>query len=232
MDIATCTLDDVGAQTGTVVVIDVLRAFTTAAVGLAGGAASWELVATVAEAHRRREADRRVMLVGEVDGRTAPGFDHGNSPTLLADVDLHGRHVVHRSTAGTQGVVRAGRAARVFAASFSVASATARAITDEAVVRLCLTGVHSGRDGDEDRACADYLTALLGAGGAVPPDPYVARVARSDAARLFTLGRADMPAEDVEASTWVDRQDFAMEVDRGDGRCFLRRVPSPVAHPG
>ncbi len=231
MDVGTCTLEDVSACTGTVVVIDVLRAFTTAAVGVAGGASSWELVATVEEARRRRQEDPATVLVGEVDGHTAAGFDHGNSPTQLATVDLSGRAVVHRSTAGTQGVARASAASRVLVTSFAVAGATARAIAGDERVWLCVTGAHSGRDGEEDRACGEYVAALLADGSDVDPGPYVARVATSTAAGSFLEGHRDMPPEDVAFAQVVDRFPFALEVDQVDGRSLLRRRDPPGHQP-
>ncbi len=222
MEIGYCTLDDVSACSGTVVVIDVLRAFTTAAVGVASGAGSWELVGTVEEAHRRRDADPETVLVGEVDGHTAPGFDHGNSPTQLAAVDLDGRPVVQRSTAGTQGVVRATSAARVLVTSFAIAGATARAVAGDDQVWFCVTGAHSERDGEEDRSCGEYVEALLRTGADVDPGPYVDRVATSTAAGFFQQDEADLPAADVPFSQVVDRYDVALEVERVDGRFLLR----------
>lgn len=231
MDIGWCTLDDVGEETGTVVVIDVLRAFTTAAVGLDAGVASWEMVASPDEAYARREGRPGTVLVGEVGTRRAAGFDHGNSPVLLAraarDGGLAGAHVVHRSTAGTQGVVRATSARRVMTASFAVASATARALADDESVSMCVTGLVEDRDGDEDRAFGEYLAALLQDGPDVDPAPYLDRVAASDSAALFDLGHDDLPPEDVAFAQVVDRHDFAMEVRRDpDGRLLLEPVPS------
>ncbi len=193
-------------------VIDVLRAFTTAAVALAAGAGPYELVATVDDAHARRADDPSVRLLGEVDGITAEGFDHGNSPTALDGVDLSGVPIVHRSSAGTQGVVRATSADRVLTASFAVAGATAAALTGEARISFCVTGAHSGRDGEEDRACGEYIAALLTADGPVDPAPFTDRVAASDAAALFTEPGSDLPPDDVPYAQVVDRFDFAMEV--------------------
>jgi 2-phosphosulfolactate phosphatase len=222
VEISYCTLDDVAEQTGTVVVIDVLRAFTTAAVALAAGAGPYRLVATLEEAHAARAADPAVRLLGEVDGYTAEGFDFGNSQTELEGIDLTGVAIVHRSSAGTQGVVRATRAGRILAASFAVAGATARALAGDDRVSFCVTGAHSGRDGEEDRACGEYVAALLMAGGPVDPAPYVARVPTSTAGRLF--GVEGLPAADVPHAQVVDRFDFALAVDRVDDQLLLRRL--------
>lgn len=226
MDIAFCTLDDVAEQTGCVVVVDVLRAFTTAAVAVAAGAGPYELVATLDQAHDRRRANPAVVLLGEVDGVTADGFDHGNSPTALVGRDLAGSHIVHRSSAGTQGVVRAVAATRVVAASFAVAGATARAVVGETRISFCVTGADAVRDGDEDRACAEYIAALIGDRSGVDPTRFVARVPGSTAGQRFLAGdNPHLPPADVAFAQLVDRYDFAMPVRREAGRCWLERTP-------
>jgi 2-phosphosulfolactate phosphatase len=181
VDISYCTLDDVAEQTGTVVVIDVLRAFTTAAVAIAAGAGPYRLVSTLDEAYAARDADPAVRLLGEVDGLTAEGFDHGNSPTELVGVDLSDVPIVHRSSAGTQGVVRATSADRVLVTSFAIAGSTAAALADDDRISFCVTGAHSGRDGEEDRACGEYVAAVLtGGAGRIDPAPFTARVPKLD----------------------------------------------------
>lgn len=221
-----CTNDEVVTATGTVVVIDVLRAFTTAAVVLAQQPASYELVRGLEEARRRRQADPAVRLLGEVDGRRPSDFDHSNSPCEAAVADLGGRHVVHRSSAGTQGAVLAEAADRVFVASFAVASATLAAVAadDPRQVTFCITGRHDDRDGDEDAACAEYLAARLT--GWADPAAYVARVPGSSAGQMFTdrQHHPHLSPEDLAFAQVVDRFDFAMRTTRRDGRVLLHRV--------
>jgi 2-phosphosulfolactate phosphatase len=71
-----------GAQraAGAVAVIDVFRAFTTAAVALAEGAARVIMVGEVEEALQLRAIGRGQICMGEVGGKAPPGFDFGNSP--------------------------------------------------------------------------------------------------------------------------------------------------------
>ena len=245
--ISFCTLDDVGQHTGTVVVIDVLRAFTTAAVALAAGARPYRLVGSVDEAHAARRQDPTVRLIGEVDAITAPGFDYGNSPSELArhhldDRSLDGVSMVHRSSSGTQGVVRATAATRILTSSFAVAGATSRALAPEieagTPIAFCVTGFRDERsgdvDGDEDRACGEYIAALLATRDAqrpVDPAPYVDRVRTCTVAEKFRTGDPDLlPRSDLPFVQVVDRFDFAMEVRRHlDGDHTLHRLaPDPL----
>ena len=73
---------------GTVVVIDVVRAFTTAAYALAAGAKEIVLVDSVEKAFRLREESPNSLLMGEVKGDPIAGFDYGNSPYELSQADV------------------------------------------------------------------------------------------------------------------------------------------------
>ena len=112
--------------TGTAVIIDVFRAFTTAAFCIGVGAREVVIVGTPDEAFAIRDRDPSVFLTGEVGSRPIDGFDAGNSPSQIVALDLSGRRVVQRSSSGTQGVVIAARCDEVALGSFVIASATCR----------------------------------------------------------------------------------------------------------
>src|SRR6516165_1529235 len=67
-------LEGAKRATGTVAVIDVFRAFTTAAVALANGALSIVMVRTVQEALALRDTGIGQICMGEVRGRAPDGF--------------------------------------------------------------------------------------------------------------------------------------------------------------
>src|SRR5215471_2016725 len=113
---------------GTVAVIDVFRAFTTAAVALANGASSIVMVRSVEEALALRDAGIGQICMGEVRGRAPDGFDFGNSPFEISGVDFSGKTILQRTSAGTQGIVAARQAKRLYAASLVTAEATVRAL--------------------------------------------------------------------------------------------------------
>jgi 2-phosphosulfolactate phosphatase len=121
-------LDGATRAIGTVAVIDVFRAFTTAAVALANGASSIVMVRSVDEALALREAGIGQICMGEVRGRAPDGFDFGNSPYEISNVDFHGQTIIQRTSAGTQGIVAGKQAERLYAASLVTADATVRAI--------------------------------------------------------------------------------------------------------
>jgi hypothetical protein len=121
-------LDGATRATGAVAVIDVFRAFTTAAVALANGATSIVMVRSVEEAMALRDVGIGQICMGEIQGRAPLGFDFGNSPFEISTVNFHGKTIIQRTSAGTQGIVAASRAKRLYAASLVTAEATVRAL--------------------------------------------------------------------------------------------------------
>jgi len=207
-----------------VVVIDVLRSFSTAAYAFAAGAREIYAVETIAEAHRLKQALPQALTTGAVGGGDpVPGFDFGNSPTAFQHIDLSGKTLIQSTAAGVRGLMRFGHARALFAGSLVCARATAAAILalQPAEVAFVITGEWVDRDGDEDIACADYLEALL-KGETPDPAPFAQRVSDSDFGRRFTeTGNSHLPASDLALCAQVDRFDFSLPVIRQDGHLLL-----------
>jgi 2-phosphosulfolactate phosphatase len=205
------------AARGTAVIIDVYRAFTTAAFCVAAGAREIVLVERPEEALAIKAREPNVFLTGEVGGKPISGFDAGNSPSALAGIDLSGRRVIQRTSAGTQGVCAATEAAHIILASFVIASATARYV---AALGGEITLVAMGEKGsvatNEDEACASYLEALLQ--GQDPAGPgFIEPI------WLAERGWPDwFPRRDAELALEVDRFSFALPVSRENGLLIAR----------
>lgn len=230
MELRRGSLETCVRATDTLVAIDVLRAFSTAAYALAAGADSIALVATVEEAFALKGRLPDILLTGEVEGLPIEGFDFGNSPTPFETIDLKGRRMAQRTTAGTQGIVRSVRARHLLAASFCCAGATVeylRRLGPEEVTFVPTGRGENAGQGDEDVACADYLEALL-RGERPDAEPYLERVRESRAGRRFLDPRQpDFPMQDLERCVRVDRFDFAMVVHREMDLLLLRKGSAP-----
>jgi phosphosulfolactate phosphohydrolase-like enzyme len=61
---------------------------------------------------------RAQLCIGEVGGCAPPGFEFGNSPFEVLNVDFTEKVVIQRTSAGTQGIVAARHAKELYAASF------------------------------------------------------------------------------------------------------------------
>ncbi len=228
------TTAEAGKAAGAVVVVDVLRAFTTAAYALAAGARHVLLVATVAEALAVKAADPSILTMGEEHGHRPPGFDQSNSPAAVvaAGSALRDRIIVQRTSAGTQGVVAARTADRLWCASLVVASATAAMVVEAGLgaPTYVLTGRSpaDGPDsGSDDRATADCIERAR-LGRPLAAERAARAVATSaEAAHTLALGPASAPPEDIELAMRVDAFAFAMEAVRtATGVRLERRDPA------
>jgi len=164
MDIRiTSLLEGAAAAEGTVVIVDVYRAFTTAAVAFARGVKKIVLVAEVADAIKAKQAGQGDFTAGEVDGKKPAGFDFGNSPYELACADVAGKTMILSTRAGVVGAMGATKAERLYGCALVNAAATARAVLSESpkLVTIVAMGWAGKTRSDEDEQCALYLRNLL-----------------------------------------------------------------------
>jgi 2-phosphosulfolactate phosphatase len=218
-------LEGATRATGTVAIIDVFRAFTTAAVALANGASKIVMVRRVDEALALREAGIGEICMGEVHGRAPDGFDFGNSPFEVSTVDFQGKTIIQRTSAGTQGIVEAAtKAERLYAASLVTAEATVRALLSASPDQISLVAM--GDNGlsrtDEDELCAIHLRNRL---ERRPGDPEAIRrlvLAGGEVGRFHDPSRPYLHPEDVDIALDINRFDFAVRVKFEDGRPVAR----------
>ncbi|CAL9346468.1 2-phosphosulfolactate phosphatase [Streptomyces sp. enrichment culture] len=208
------------------VVVDVMRAFTVAAWAFAQGAEKIVLAESPDEALalKARHPDWAALK----DGPPAPGFDMVNSPGLLRSVDLRGRTVVQKTTAGTVGALAVKEASLVLCAGFVVAEATARLLRARGSDGV--TFVVTGEDGraEEDLACARYIARRV-TGAGTDAAGFLRRAAGSRAAAELAEGvRQGAHPDDVALCLELDRFPFAMVATSEDSLMVLRphAVPS------
>ncbi|MGA9538762.1 MAG: 2-phosphosulfolactate phosphatase [Desulfobacterales bacterium] len=199
---------------GTVVIIDVYRAFTTAAVALQRGAARILLVDTPESAFKLRREGRGDLCLGEVSGIKVPGFDFGNSPLELSRADVHGKTLIQSTSAGTKGVVAAGRAEALFAAALINAEATVRAVLtrNPSLVSLVAMGTNGAQRSDEDEQCALYMRNRL---RDRRPDPAAVRslvLSAHDSAKFDDPKRPHFDPRDRDMALQIDSIPFAVRV--------------------
>lgn len=210
---------------GITVIIDVFRAFTTAAVAFAKGATKIIMVRDVEEALRLRSAGVGELCMGEVGGVAPPGFDLGNSPFEVSKADLEGRTIIQRTSAGTQGIVAARQATRLYAGSLLTASATARAILRQAPadVSLVAMGLDGVKRSDEDELCAIHLRNLLqGRPGSLSGTRDVI-LAGPQIPAFHDPAKPHLHPADLDIALEMDRYDFAVLITREDGRLIARK---------
>lgn len=180
---------------GATVVIDVIRAFTTAHYAFVGGVSEICLVATADAALLLKEHNTSLLLAGEIDALPIAGFDFGNSPYEIRQSDVRGRTLVQRTTNGVIATLAARHSAAVLVAGLVNAEATARWLQQQDYQDILLVASHP--DGDEDVACAEYLRGLLGGDG-VSLEDAIRRTRQASAAEKFLNGsHPQLRAEDI-----------------------------------
>lgn len=226
------TLDTCSAATGTVVVIDVWRSFTTAACAFASGARDIITVGSTEEALALRDRIPGALLMGmgvSVFGPPAEGYDYANSPVDLLRSDLNGRRLVQCTPNGTKGIVYSRNAERLLAGSFVCAGATVRYIKQHSPAQVTFVSTESGEG--EDRICGEYMAALL-------YDKKLDVTAELDRIRKVALERtrgsvakgvtteklAAKLMADFDCCFTLDRFDFAMVVRQRDGLRVMEAV--------
>jgi 2-phosphosulfolactate phosphatase len=199
---------------GTTVVIDVFRAFTTAAYVMANGAEKILPVGGVDEALELRRQNPGWLVMGEVHGHKVPGFDYGNSPDEVNHVDFTGKTVIQRTSSGVQGILAASRAEEILLGSFVLVEATVDYIKKKIprVVSIVAMGWEGEHEAIEDELCAEYLESRLR--GARPDFPEMARRIRANpqGAKFFDPTQTSFREGDFYAAMSLDRFPFALRV--------------------
>lgn len=216
-------LDTCHTATGIVLVIDVLRAFSTAAYAFSRNAKQIHLVSSVEEALDLKSKIPNAKAMGEVGGLPPKGFDFGNSPTQILEHDLTGITLIQRTGAGTQGVVRSKNAEVMLATSFVVAQPTINFVMKlkPNEITFVITG---GMNNDEDVACAEFLEKLLK--GYKPDNKlFIKRVYESnDAVEHLDPNQPEFPETDLDYCTHINAFDFAMPIIRENNQLVMRAV--------
>lgn len=208
-------IDGARNATGLTVVIDVCRAFSTAAFLVSRGAKEIYTVGTVQEAFRLHEQMADCLLAGEVKGRKPEGFDLGNSPSEILASDTIGQRVIQRTSAGTQGIINAANADEILTGAFVNARAIVRYIQrarPETVSFVCM-GLEGARECVEDTLCAEFLCGLL-TGRELNFSEVAEQIRESETGEKFRNPAYPWyPEKDLELCLSLDLFDFVLRCD-------------------
>jgi 2-phosphosulfolactate phosphatase len=227
-------LSGAAAAEGVAVVIDVLRAFTSAAFMIHLGA---EKIVLFAEPERvlRFKSETGALAAGEVGGRMVSGFDMGNSPAQIVAAGrspFAGRTVAQRTSAGVTGAVAAARCAeRVILGSYVTASAIAHYLQElqspPETVSLVAMG-NAGRESTpDDEGCASYLEHLL-TGAPYSHADALQRIVEHECTQKFLRGdQAHFPPADPVFCLQRDLFGFCLTAQLEGDLLIGRRVDVP-----
>jgi 2-phosphosulfolactate phosphatase len=219
---------------GATVVINVLRAFTSAAFMVTLGAREIILLAEP-EAVLALKHTEGCLAVGEVEGKRVPGFDLGNSPAAIVAAGRQrflGQVVAQRTSAGVTGALAAAETAeQVILGSYVTAGTIAHYLRTQAPSPGKVTLVAMGSNGQQktpdDELCADYLEHLL-TGQPYDHAAALQQIVTHECTQQFLRGDQDhYPAADPIYCLQRDLFDFVLVARPHKGRLVARRVDVP-----
>ena len=162
IEIKSC-LEGAKEAEGLTVIIDVLRASNTIIATLNKGANYIIPVEDLADAYRLKKINPEYLLFGERNGLTPEGFDCGNSPAEVSNLDLKDKVILFTTSAGTKAIINAENADEIIIASYANAEAVANYIKNKNPdkVTLVAIGLDAYKKAEEDELCAQYIKELL-----------------------------------------------------------------------
>ncbi len=184
---------------GTVVVLDVLRASTTIACALQSGAREVIPCLEVDEARAVPESmpGGDVILGGERSGLPIAGFDLGNSPAQYTPSRVGGKTVVLTTTNGTRAMLYARQAERILIGAFVNAAAIVERLLGQEQIHLLCAGTEGQISYDDVLAAGLLVDRIERNGGLAYEKNAQAVTAREHWLHSFALPHA-VGAEPLE----------------------------------
>ena len=221
-----------GAQTarGVAVIIDVFRAFTCEPLLFSLGIEKSILVATPEEALALKEKKNELVLIGEVGGMPVEGFDLGNSPSEILKKGrafFENKTVVHRTSAGVQGVLAALDVAdEVLPASYALAGAIVRYIRSKQPPRVSLVsmGWALKRSAPEDEWCGRYIAHLLGVADYDHLEAIKEILFNQTTQKFFDPEKPHFPPEDPIMCLQCNVHNFLLRAERDGDRAVVNKI--------
>lgn len=214
--------------TGITVIIDVFRAFTVEAYLMNNGAEKIIPVGDMEIAYNYKNKNKEAILVGERHGKKLDGFDYGNSPSQLKNVDFTGKTIVHTTSAGTQGIANAHNADEILTGSLVNALAIAKYIKQKnpKEVSLVCMGLEAQSQTEEDNLCAYYIKSLL-ENNSIKLKQEIENLKNTSGAKFFDVEQQDVfPKDDFYLSTEVNKFNFVLKIEKNkkDGLDYIRKI--------
>lgn len=219
------SLNDASKATGLAVVIDVFRAFTTEAYLFANGADKIIPVLCLEEAYKIKSENPDYILVGERGGLKPEGFDFGNSPTEILDVDFTGKTIIHTTSNGTKGLLNTSNADEVLMGSFVIADSIVEYIKNHNPENVYLISTAPDEESDnEDVLLAYYIQDILN-GKDVDEQAIKSKLATTSA-HVFLLNEAGVPQSDIDLCLDFNRFNFVIKKVIENEQVYLIREDS------
>lgn len=208
---------------GLTVLIDVFRAFTTAAYVMGNHAEKIIPVSELEKAFNLKRKNPNYILMGERKGLKVEGFDYGNSPYEIKNIDFTGKTVIMTTSAGTQGIINAENAGEIILGNFVNIQSIIAYIkkVNPAVVTLVALGSSGIEICDEDQLCAKYIKQKLE--GKNPDFNKIKSHLKKykSALKFFDIKKPEFPKGDFDCAMDIDKFKFVLRIVEKDNELSI-----------
>ena len=213
---------------GLTVIIDVLRAFSSACYAIDNGAVEIIPVGDIDLAYQLKNDNPDRILMGERNGKIQPGFDFGNSPSQIESVDFTGKTIIQTTSAGTQGFAAANRAEALISGSFVNADAVVAYIRSKSPDKVSIVCMGNGgvEPNIEDTRCGEYIRDIL-LGKEVDTENIFKEIREFPGTqRFYDPSKPWYPEKDVDRCLHKNRFQFVLRAEPyKKGLVSLKSVP-------
>ncbi len=223
-------VNDAKLATGLAVVIDVFRAFTVEPYLISNGAKKLIPVGDKQIAYDYKKKDNSCILIGERNGIILPGFDYGNSPSQIENIDFTEKIIIHTTSCGTQGIVNSINAKEIITGSLVNAQAIVRYIIKNKIDEISLITLCRPEEfpADEDILCAKYIKSMLEKNPLNNLKEEIEKLKITSGSKFFNkLNQKDFPERDFYLCTEINKFDFVLKVKKDlKGNLYIEKINS------
>jgi len=199
---------------GLTVIVDVFRAYTTAAYLFDRQADKIFIVSKIETAKKLKKVLDDPILIGERKGIKIADFDYNNSPYFISQHDFSGKEIVLSTSAGTKGIIKATGADEIITGSFVNIAAAARYIKNKNadIISIVAMGNNGITEADEDNLYTQELNKLLKDKEVLSQNEIKNRLRTPAGDRFFVEStQSQMPKEDFEYCLKINRFNFVIK---------------------
>lgn len=221
-------IHDAKQASGLAIIIDVFRAFTVEPYLINNGVEKIIPVVDKEIAYNLKDKHKEYVLIGERNGIKLTGFDFGNSPSQIKNIDFSKKIVVHTTSCGTQGIVNAINAKEIITGSLVNASAIVRYIRQNNFKEISIVSMSRQNElpSAEDELCARYINSMLEDNPLENLEKEIENLKFSSGKKFFDSSNKDIfPEEDFYLCTEINKFDFILKVNKDiEGMLYIEKI--------
>lgn len=221
-------IHDPKQATGLAIIIDVFRAFTVEPYLIHNGVEKIIPVGDKEIAYNLKEKNKEYILIGERNGKKLPGFNFGNSPSQIKDIDFSKKIVIHTTSCGTQGIVNAINASEIITGSLVNASAIVKYIKQNNFEDISIVSMSRPKElpSDEDELCARYIKSMLEDNLLENLEDEIEKLKLTSGKKFFDSSNEEIfPKEDFFLCVEINKFDFVLRVNKDiNGSFYIEKI--------